>query len=195
MISIFKSKQPPALASLLRDRIHYACGKNVLAGWLNVDGFDPSHPDGFVDPKLAERIFACDLSQAHPFPDNHFRFGYAEDFLEHLTQAQSIVFLKEAWRCFQPGGVLRLSFPGLVGIMRHFRGTTHADMLRGVNEAYTMWHHEHFYCAESLSVVAQTLGWSRLDVVRFGESVHPELHGLETRPAQRDLNLVVELTK
>lgn len=195
MRNIFKPRTPPPIDPAQFDRVHYACGKNVMDGWLNVDGFDVSYPDGAIDAAKAERIFHCDLSQAHPFADQQFRFGYAEDFLEHLTQADSIVFLKEAWRCFRDGGILRLSFPGWVGIMRHFQGATREDILRGVKEAYTMWHHEHFYCAESLQIVAKALGWRTLEVCPFGTSRHPVLHNLETRPDQRDLNLVVELTK
>jgi len=194
--NIFKPKNQKSLDMLLRDRIHYACGKNVLDGWLNVDGFDVSYPDGSIDPKQAENIFHCDLSKPHPFPDNHFKFGYAEDFLEHLTQADSIVFLKDCHRCFAPGGVFRLSFPGLYGILCwHFKVKTRAEAEQGVRDAYTSWHHEHFFSPESISMVAKALGWSKTEVCPFGVSTHPELHNLETRPEQRELNLVVELTK
>lgn len=195
MLSIFRSR-PDAPKPGLCDRIHYACGKNIFSGWLNVDGFDVSYPDGQVDPRIAGHIYRADLSKAHPFPNDYFKFGYSEDFLEHLPQAQSLVFLHEARRTFAPGGVLRLSFPGLAGILRrHFSGATREDMERGVNDAYTRWHHEHFYCAESLQLVARHLGWREVEVVSYGESRHPELRGLETRPDQRDLNLIAELTK
>lgn len=180
----------------LPDRIHYACGKNVMPGWLNVDGFDISYPDGTIDPQLVEQIFPVDLAQKHPFPDNHFRFGYSEDFLEHLTQAESLLFLAECQRTTAPGGVLRLSFPGLAGVLlRHFSGKTFEEILQGVKDAYTLWPHEHFYCAESITLVARHLGFREVTVHEYGRSPHPALNNLETRPDQRDLNLVVELVK
>jgi predicted SAM-dependent methyltransferase len=195
MKSIFQTSKQQ-VSNYLTDRIHYACGKNFFEGWLNVDGFDVSYPDGSVDAALAARIYRMDLSQPHPFPDGIFRFGYAEDFLEHLTQAESLIFLTECARTFSPGGVLRLSFPGLAGVLkRHFRGRTRADAEKGVHDAYTRWHHAHFYCADSITLVACGLGFSSVKVCRYGESDIPELHNRETRPDQRDLNLVVELTR
>lgn len=82
----------------LPDKIHYACGRNIFPGWLNVDGFDVSYPKGRVPNRYADRIFQVDLARAHPFPDSCFTYAYAEDFLEHLTQAESLIFLKECHR-------------------------------------------------------------------------------------------------
>lgn len=176
--------------------IHYACGKNIFEGWLNADGFDVSYPDGTIDQGMAENIFQMDLVKPHPFPDDHFRFGYSEDFLEHLTQAESLVFLSECYRTLAPGGILRCSFPGLRGILRrHFNSTRYEDVAQGVNDAYTLWHHAHFYSEESIDLVARHLGFSDVTVCAYGQSAHAELQGRDTRPDQADLNLVVELTK
>jgi predicted SAM-dependent methyltransferase len=103
-------------AKAVPDRIHYACGQRVLDGWLNVDGFDESYPNGFIDLGHRKSILRLDLTAPHPFPDACFQWGYSEDFLEHLTQAESMVSLCEAHRTFRTGGVLRLSFPGLAGV-------------------------------------------------------------------------------
>jgi len=56
------------IENLLPDKIHYGCGKKIFNGWLNVDSFDESYPDGYIDPELAKNIFYCDLVQKHPFP-------------------------------------------------------------------------------------------------------------------------------
>jgi len=195
MKPIFHS-QDQDLKAFMTDRIQYACGKNVFDGWLNVDGFDVSYPDGSVDAGMAARIYRMDLSKPHPFPDGSFRFGYAEDFLEHLTQAESLLFLGECARTFMPGGVLRLSFPGMAGVLkRHFRGRSRADLEKGVHDAYTRWHHAHFYCADSIRLVATGLGFASVKVCPYGHSDIPELNNRETRPDQRDLNLVVELVR
>lgn len=186
----------PPLGLLYRDKVHYACGKNVLEDWLNVDGFDESYPYGAVELKDAQRIYRLDLTSKHPFKANFFRIGFAEDFLEHLDQAESVIFLSECYRTFRPGGVLRLSFPGLAGILqRHYR---HADEQPGAimrEEAYLHWWHKHFYCFEELELVARHIGWSQIEKVPYGKSGLPELTNRETRPSQTDLNLIVELTK
>ena len=198
MESIFISPTPVPAANL-PDRIHYACGRNILTGWLNVDGFDKSFPNGTADSavaRLATHIVQMDLAEKHPFPSNSFRFGYSEDFLEHLAQEQSIVFLTECFRTFAEGGILRLSFPGLRGVLRrHFRGTDYQSAAVGVQEAYTAWNHEHFYCEESIRIVAEHIGFSKVRFCQMGVSEHAELRNLETRPSQRDLNVIVELTK
>lgn len=55
-------------ASQHHDRIHYACGANVLDGWLNLDGFADFAPT----PDRAS-IYSVDLTGRHPFPGSHWR--------------------------------------------------------------------------------------------------------------------------
>lgn len=183
------------LACLMSDRIHYACGQRVLQGWLNVDGFDESYPNGCVDLAASRRIYRMDLRAPHPFPDESFQWGYSEDFLEHLTQAESIVFLCEAYRTLKPGGVLRLSFPGLAGMLRrHLRSGGFAGAATCVEEAYTRWHHQHCYTFDSLRLVASHVGFSDVRPCDYGHSRYGVLEQ-DSRPEQADINLVVELTR
>lgn len=136
-----------------------------------------------------------DLTRPHPFPDNSFAFGYSEDFLEHLDQADSIVFLSEAYRTLKPGGVLRLSFPGLPGILkRHLRGSGHSAGSQCREEAYVRWWHKHFYTFDEISEVCRSIGYSKTRECEYGKGAIPEIVQ-ETRPDQADLNLVVELVK
>ncbi len=182
----------------LPQKVHYGCGGNILPGWLNLDGFDACYPWETVAPELKAQILRMDLAGRHPFPDDHFRFGFSEHFLEHLDQAESLVFLAECHRTFAPGGVLRLAFPGLRGVLqRHYRCSDFAGAAQGRHEAFTLWSHKHFYCEESLTLVARHLGFSRADVVPTSRSEHPELRDRELRnkPEQAAFNLVMELTK
>ena len=185
------------LQSLITDKIYYGCGKNVLKDWLNVDGFDPqSYPDGTIDDEIVKQIYPMDLTSKHPFPDNYLKFGFSEDFLEHLDQAESLIFLSECYRTFAKGGVLRLSFPDLKNVLkRHYRSGDYAGASKGKEEAYTMWGHKHFYCFESLELVSKHIGFRDIKIVKFGKSDHEELRNLETRQDQIDLNLIVEITK
>jgi predicted SAM-dependent methyltransferase len=183
------------LSRMMTDRIHYACGRRVLDGWLNVDMFDEAYPYGPPDDELRDRIFYADLRAAHPFPDNAFQFAYTEDFLEHVDQADSLIFLSEAYRTLRPGGVLRLSTPALPGILRrHLRSADHAGGAVCREEAYTRWHHLHFYAFETLQLVAHHIGFSKVIRCEYGRSQHPVLEQ-DSRFDQADLNLVVELTK
>lgn len=195
ILSLAEPSLDSRLDELMTDRIHYACGQRVLEGWLNVDGFDESYPGGCVDLSTSQRIFRMDITAPHPFPDNSFQWGYSEDFLEHLTQAESLAFLCEAYRTFKPGGVLRLSFPGLAGVLRrHLRSGGHAGATICMSEAYNRWHHEHFYTFESLELVAHHIGFTKVTRCEYGHSRHAVLKQ-ESRWNQADLNLLVELTK
>lgn len=183
------------LEEVLCDRVHYACGRNVHPGWLNVDGFDASYPWGTVPEALGARIFRMDLTGPHPFPDDHFRLGYSEDFIEHIDQAAFVSFLAEAWRTFRPGGVLRLSTPGLPGILRrHLRGSDWQAAQVLLEEAYVRWMHKHFLTFDELQLIARQLGWREVRACTYGQSDIPELV-LDSRPDQAELNLVVELVK
>lgn len=187
---------PIDISRLMTDRIHYACGRNVMPGWLNVDGFDESYPYGSVEPEAAPRIFRMDLTREHPFPPESFAFGYAEDFLEHLDQSEALIFLCEAYRTFRRGGVLRLSFPGLAGVLRrHLRSSDYNGAITCRKEAYETWWHKHFFSPDELALVGGHIGFRKFKVVRYGKSSHRELRNLETRPDQVDLNLVCELTR
>ena len=55
--SIYTPAQKQNLNDFLVDKVHYACGKNIFDGWLNVDAFDLSYPDGRVDDKNVGKIF------------------------------------------------------------------------------------------------------------------------------------------
>jgi len=170
-------------------RINYACGRNFFPGWLNVDSYRQGNPQGAV--------FECiDLISRHPFPDASFEYGFAEDFLEHLSQEDSLVFLSECLRTLKPGGVLRLAFPGLEGVLaKHYPHGDWETVNVAKEEAYTRFEHLHFYSRDELSLVARHLGYSTVFFFEFCESTHEALRGIEQRAAQRTLNTYAELTK
>lgn len=171
------------------DSVHFACGNHLLTGrWVNVD-----YKGDFRESPL----FMCaDLLAKHPFPDNFFKYAFSQDFLEHLSQSESLIFLAEAFRTLQPGGVFRLSFPGLKGVLsRHFHAASYEGAMQGIYEAYRQWDHLHFYSQESLSDVAYHFGFKSVEFVMPNQSVHPALRDLDTRTSQQDLNVYAELIK
>lgn len=174
-------------ADLFRaEKINYGCGGNIKPGWLNVDLY-PSEQPNYKQVNLLEK---------HPFADNSVRLGFSEDVLEHLTQAESIFFLSEIFRTLATGGVFRLSFPGLEGVLlRHYTPATELRIRQGEFEAYTFWDHIHFYSREELSLIAKHIGFNAINFVEYGQSNLPELCGLDTRESQIGLNTYVELVK
>jgi len=173
--------------------IHYASFTRLLPGWLNVDLI----PEEMARSRGGANLHyvRADLTQRHPFSDEIFRFGFAEDFVEHLDQADSLTFLAECYRTLEAGGVLRLSSPSLEGVLhRHYPHEGIAP-LAGKESAYTRWQHRHFYSREELASVAQHIGFRKVQFVVYGCSDYPELRLLDHREEQRDLNLYVELTK
>jgi predicted SAM-dependent methyltransferase len=170
------------------DKIHYGCGHKIIKGWLNVD----------FHPNLINRThtLSVNLVERHPFPENSFIFGFAEDFIEHLNQADSIVFLCEVFRTFRFGGVLRLSFPGLEGVLKkHYRDSDYEGAAAGKYEAYTLWDHLHFYSKEELSLVCRHIGFREVKFVDYGNSTFEELKGLDYRQEQIGTNTYAEIIK
>jgi predicted SAM-dependent methyltransferase len=192
-LTIYRTPRPDRIERLRSfDRIQYGCGSNFLAGWLNVDMV----PEFRVPLEHRPHYLQMSLIHRHPFANDTFRFEYAEDVLEHLSQDASLLFVAEAYRTLQSGGTLRLSFPGLRGVLRrHYRSSDFAGADAGRKEAYTPFGHKHFYCEESIELVGRHLGFRQIDFPGHKESRHPELAGLETRVEQSELNLNVELTK
>lgn len=192
---------PAADAGTLRDtrgltRIQYACGPKFLRDWVNIDCYPPGIMQERFGLTPADVYYQVDLSARQPFADQTFTLAFAEDFIEHLGQQDSLLFLGECRRVLMPGGVLRLSFPGLEGVLRRHFSTPEFDVLRkGVEDAYLHYEHLHFYSREELSLVARHLGFSEVRFTGFGISDHEGLRGLETRNQQQDLNIYAELTR
>jgi len=165
------------------NKIHYGCGYNYLEEWLNVDiiGNGPSN------------YSYVDLINRHPFPANSFQFGFSEDFIEHIDQASSLMFLEEAHRTLCKGGILRLAFPVLDEVLKkHFTPIDPEVFLKGKQEAFDAFGHIHFYSKESLALVASHIGF-QMKVVEYGKSIYPQLDGINTRNSS--VNIHVELTK
>jgi predicted SAM-dependent methyltransferase len=166
--------------------VNYGCGAQLVEGWLNVDAYESPKPN----------YRRLNLLEKHPFAENSIRFGFSEDFLEHLNQAESIFFLCEVYRTLTPGGVLRLSFPGLEGVLaKHYSPPTERRVRQAEFEAYSFWDHLHFYSKEELTLVARHIGFARIEFVDYGVSRHPELRSMDTRSHQIGLNTYAELTK
>jgi SAM-dependent methyltransferase len=184
----------------LQDGINYACGLNAIDGWINTDYFDGSLLWHFretgIPVKFANGVYNLDLLKRHPFPGNSFWYAYCEDFIEHIDQKSSLIFLSEVYRTLKPGGVFRISTPSLVGVLeRHFRDADLDKVLDQAGPAFDQWGHVHFYSHDSLRAVAAALRFVDYRICEFGVSEHEALQGRETRHEQIGLNLYAEMKK
>ena len=181
-----RESMPAACTEQNYPKVHYGCGGTIMEGWLNVDLYDMDMP-GYKK---------VDLLNKHPFADKSICFGFSEDMFEHFNQAESIFFLGEVFRTLAPGGILRLSFPGLEGVMlRHYSPAQEKKINEGEFEAYHFWDHLHFYSKAEISLVAAYIGFREINFVEFGQSQYSELRNLDHRIDQSDLNIYVELVK
>jgi len=172
--------------SIKLKKIHYACGHRYLEGWLNVDWLKKTDRD----------VRLVDLVNKHPFPDNFFELGYTEDFLEHIMQGDSLVFLSEVYRTFKPDGTCRLVFPGMdgqVAVGPDFSDFESANEVR--NHHYHQFGHVHLYSKDEFEMVCKHIGFSKVEFTRYHESSIDEFKGMETRADVKNYYTYVEITK
>jgi len=165
------------------DKIHYGSGRNYLDGWINTD-IIATGPANYMYLNLVGR---------HPFPDDFFRLAFSEDFIEHIDQAASLMFLMEAYRTLKPGGVFRITTPDFEKVLtKHYFTLDYFGFETGREEAFESLGHIHFYSRDSLASVAKHIGF-KIAFVEEGASVHPELNLINTRSDM--VYLHAELTK
>ena len=177
-------------------RLHVGCGKVKLENWINMDA--RPLPDS-VDIRW-------DIRKKMPIADSTCEFIYTEHLLEHLTVREGTFLLAEFYRLLQPLGVVRIAMPSLDYIVRKYISPdwNHQDWLtweeyrhirtRGemINIAFRSWGHKWLYDAEELRRRLTDAGFSVIRDCAWGESEHPLLRKLESRP---DSILICEASK
>ncbi len=162
------------------DKLHVGCGVLPLDGWCNIDIQDRPGVDLIKDVREG-------------LPGFDVRLIYAEHFIEHLSIADALAFLKEARRVLHDDGVLRLSTPNLDWVMlSHYRfGRWLSDddaMLDclGTNLAFHGWGHQFLYNYVMISRLLRTAGFRTIRSQSYGESDVVDLRGLERHPPSPD---------
>jgi len=169
-------------------KINYGCYRNYLKDWLNVDLN--------ISPSYEFKTSKVNLSLRHPFNEETFNFGFAEDFVACLNQSELIIFLYEVYRTFRTGGVLRISTPGLEGVLqKHYPDSKIQTALLAKTEAYEMWGNIQFPSFNDLEMITKHIGFSDIKTVEYGKSDHQQLVNLDTRSHQIGLNTYIEITK
>lgn len=180
-------------------RINYACGRNVLDEWLNVDNlFSGAYPHGFGLTKI-DQVYNCDLLRTHPFPKEYFSEGLCEDFIEHLTEPQFMLFIKQVWTTMETGGVITFSFPCWDKIWsvccraHELPGcfpNKHIDPFKRLALFYSEWEHLNFWTVKQFQEVLLLCGFRE----------HPDINGehfklLKRNTDQAEINHIVTAEK
>ncbi|CAN7443632.1 methyltransferase domain-containing protein [Caballeronia sp. LjRoot31] len=84
---------------------------NIGCGWDKKEGFINADLNAFHSPDVVAD--ACDLSM---FEDGSFDYILAQDILEHMERAKTVVALKEWSRLLSPGGHIDIRVPSLFGM-------------------------------------------------------------------------------
>ncbi len=176
-------------------KLHLGSGTVRLDGWVNIDLETP------------QADFHLDIRRALPFADGAARLIYNEHVIEHITADEGAQCLADWHRVLEPGGVLRIATPDLAYLVGKYGAgeawrdqawlrlpeyqfiTTPAEML---NIAFRWWGHQYLYDADELGRRLRNAGFRDVTRCALGESAHPELRGLETRP---DSMLILEAVR
>lgn len=162
-------------------RLHIGSGPVAIDGWTNVDV--TAYPG--VDVVL-------DVREPWSFSDVELIF--AEHFLEHLTLAEGLAFLRECRRVLRADGVLRLSTPNLDWVwLTHYKPPaelTIEEQLIGcleINRAFHGWGHQFLYNFRTLELALRAAGFAEVVQREYGMSELEALRGLERHERHRDL--------
>lgn len=150
-------------------KLHFGCGPRVLKGWINIDlAYQPYEPyldyygNEFYPPELRGTIddfIELDVAVAPlPFEDDSVKLIFHEDFIEHLDQRQSFIFLSETFRIMKPGAIQRINTPDLL-----WSQLTYGKPGKGFNgvyqEEWLLWNHKNLFTRSYLKDIAETVGF------------------------------------
>ncbi|MFA4942877.1 MAG: methyltransferase domain-containing protein [Patescibacteria group bacterium] len=123
------SRLATASHKLAQIKLHFGCGPRILKDWVNIDLFFEPFADYlkfYGDKYYSEAVrgdqsdfYAVDITRTGlPFADDSVDLIFHEDFIEHLSQKDQIIFLAETCRVLKPGAVHRINTPNLLESMK-----------------------------------------------------------------------------
>jgi len=154
-------------------KLHFGCGPRVLKGWINIDityqSYEPYldyYGNKFYPPELRGTIndfISLDVANSPlPFEDATVDLIYHEDFIEHLDQRQSFLYLAETFRIMRPGALQRVNTPDLIWSQLSF-GKSGKGFHGVYQEEWLSWGHKNLFTRGYLKDIAEAIGFE----VRF----------------------------
>ena len=170
-----------------RNRLHLACGTNVLDGWANID----------LESNGA--VVGWNLTDRLPVRSESVDLIYCEHFIEHITLNQATALLVDCHRILRPDGILRVSTPSLKKVIEEYSsgrtqewcdvGWSPATPCQMMNGAFRLWGHRFVYDEDELERILDDAGYRGVTEVAWHESTTPALRGLECRPFHGEIIL------
>lgn len=172
--------------------LNIGCGQKKIDGFVNLD----------LEPGADVQV---DVTHGLPYENNSVQGIYSEHFIEHLSKAEALAFLRECRRVLVPNGATRLATPDLDEVIAKYMGDwrdqpwltdfgyewiqNRCEML---NVAMREWGHKWLYDEEELKAIAALAGLSFVRRCSIGESDNPMFKNLEYR---QDSKLILEFAK
>ena len=186
-------------------KIHMGSGPRILKGWINVDlNYDPDYYKYYSNHEYPEKIrgtrdefFKINvLEKGVPCPDGKVDAIFHEDFFEHLSQRDQMLFLSEMKRILKKNGVHRINTPNLNISMKD-----NSDFSSGMDGVYVdewdRWHHINLVTKKSLKEMALLIGYSSVHFNMRNKSISKVMPD-EIRPAsdrKEEGNIFADLIK
>lgn len=178
-------------------------GLDKRPGWVvtNVNAVTRNYMDATSDWPLE------DASVSHIFSDN---------VIEHITLDQARRLFAEAYRCLQPGGVVRLVTPDMrkhIDLYLSGPSAVDSDVAKSYRDLgydlviehpidlvripiASFGHHlGYLWDFQALEAELKRAGFHSIAEVALGESAHGELHGLDLRTREGGAQIAVEAIK
>jgi SAM-dependent methyltransferase len=155
--------------------------------------------------------FYLDATKRWPFEDDTLEYVYQDNVIEHLSLDAGRAMLKEAHRCLQPGGIIRIVTPDLRAHVEMYlsgegalanEASVHYQSLGLVVEhpidlvripIASFGHHEgYLYDFPTLETELLRAGFTGPARFELGVSGHDALRGLDIRSHEGGAQLAVE---
>jgi hypothetical protein len=177
-------------------KLHFGCGPRILKGWLNFDlAYEPFeaylqyYTDTHYPPEIRgsrDDLFIVNIiKDGLSLPDNSVDLIFHEDFFEHLTEKQQVIFLAETYRVMKTGAVQRINTPNLKASMRD-----HSDFSKGKNGVFAgewdYWHHFNVISPAILEELAGIVGYTQVIFNSKNNSIAADQLPVEYRPDEKD---------
>jgi predicted SAM-dependent methyltransferase len=177
-------------------KLHFGCGPRILKGWVNFDiAFEPfeAYLQYYTDKYYPESLrgnrndlyIVNILNDGLPLADESVDVIFHEDFFEHLTQKEQIVFLAETLRVMKKGAIHRINTPNLLASMRDNSIFSKGKQGVFVGE-WDWWHHYSIMTPAILEEMAKIVGYSRVVFNSRDNSLAANDLPLEYRPNEKD---------
>jgi hypothetical protein len=155
-----------------------------------------------------------DATRRWPLEDGAVAYVYADNVIEHIPLEAGRAMLAEAYRCMQPGGVIRLITPDIrTHVEMYLAGTDSLDSAAGKHYREmgltvehpidlvripigSFGHHTGYvYDFDTLDLELKRAGFHSAVRCELGTSEHADLAGLDQRGHEGGAQIAVEATR